>query len=104
MDFGDVELSLIKARLLKEIAAGDVPDLLELTRIAQRVSEADLETALRASIHARASDYAVITGIQLHAPDGNYVWPASGYAAVNGIRRELELGQIRAESGDERAP
>jgi len=50
----DLEISLIKARLSKEIPAGDTPDLLQVTKIAQRAIQADLEAALTA--------YAIVGG------------------------------------------
>lgn len=89
LDFNDIELSLIKARLLKEITYGDVPDLLELTKIAQKVIQADLEVALERIVHKNSSDYAVITGIQIHGPDNNYVWPVTCYAVVAGTRHDI---------------
>jgi len=91
MDSEDVEQSLLKMRLLREIPYGQVPGLLELTKIAQMATQADLENTLRKLIDTNKSDYAVATGIQIHGPDGNYVWPASCYAVVAGARHEIDL-------------
>jgi len=91
LDSEDVEQSLLKMRLLKEIPDGQVPSLLELTKITQAVIQTDLEQALKGLIDTDKSNYAVATGIQIHGPDGNYVWPASCYAVVEGIRRDIVL-------------
>lgn len=89
MDNEDVEQSLIRMRLLREIPYGKVPDLLELTKITQAAIQTDLENTLRKVVDTNKSDYAVITGIQVHGPYANYVWPASCYAIVSGERREI---------------
>lgn len=85
----DPEISLINARLAKEIPAGDTPDLLQITRIAQRVIQADLEAAVESLVDRDKNDYAVIAGIQLHGSDGNYIAPVSAYAVVGGVHHEL---------------
>jgi hypothetical protein len=91
IDNEDVEQSLLKMRLIKEIPYGQVPGLFELTKITQMVIQSDLENTLKRVVDIDKSDYSVITGIQIHAPDGNYVWPASCYVLVNGIRHDIEL-------------
>lgn len=91
MDSEDVEQSLLKMRLIKEIPYGNVPGLIELTRIAERAIREDLENAIRSVIDMKKSDYAVVTGIQIHGPDENYVRPAGCYVVVNGQRKEIEL-------------
>lgn len=91
MDNEDIEQSLIKIRLLREIPYGSIPDLLELTKIAQVVIQEDLESSLKMVVDTNKSDYSVITGIQIHAPDGNYIWPASCYAIIGGEKRNIGL-------------
>lgn len=87
----DIEYSLIKIRLSKEIPTDHVPDLFELTKITQKALQTDLESALKTIVDINKSDYAVITGIQIHGPDGNYVWPASCNTVVAGVRTEINL-------------
>jgi Limiting CO2-inducible proteins B/C beta carbonyic anhydrases len=89
IDDEDAEQSHLKMRLLKEIPYGHVPDLLELTRIAQKVIFADLEKAIHATVDIKKSDYALITGIQVHGPEKNYVWPAKCYAVIDELTYEL---------------
>ena len=89
MDEEDMEESHIKRRLLREIRYGHIPDLLELTRITRQVIQTDLEHSLSKVVDPAKSDYAMITGIQIHAPEGNYIWPAESYVVGGGTREEV---------------
>lgn len=89
IDNGDIEQSLLKMRLMREIPYGAVPDLLQLTLLTRQVTQRDLETELHAIVDMATSDYAVLTGVQIHGPDGNYAAPASCYAVVDFIRQDL---------------
>ena len=91
MDNEDIEQSLVRMRLLRELPYGHVPDLLELTKLTQRVIEADLSHILQSVVETGKNDYAVITGIQIHSSKNNYVWPAPCYAVVNGVREEIKI-------------
>lgn len=91
MDDMDIEQNLLKRRLLREIPYGHVPDLLELTKITQRVVQKDIEYALNSIVDRRKSDYAVISGVQIHGPEHNYVWVASSYAVVNEVMEKIEI-------------
>ncbi len=91
MDYEDVEQSLIRMRLIRKIPYGHVPDLLELTKIALSAIQEDLESTLGAVVEAGRNDYAVMTGIQVHGPRGNYVWPTTSYAVVEGVRKDIKL-------------
>jgi len=92
LDEEDIEESLIKRRLLKEIPYGHLPDLIELTKITRKVIQEDLENVIGKVVDTGKSDYAVFTGIQIHAPDANYIWPADSYAVINGKKEELKVG------------
>ncbi|MGB9714943.1 MAG: hypothetical protein ACPL1G_00805 [Thermodesulfovibrionales bacterium] len=91
MDYEDIELSLIRTRLLRELTYGHVPDLIQLTKIALKAIKEDIENALKKTIDKKHSDYALIMGIQINAPDGNYIWPAECYVFVNGIKKDVTL-------------
>jgi hypothetical protein len=93
LDEEDIEQSLVKRRLLREIPYGHIPDLLELTKIARGAIQTDLEQVLEKIVDKNKSDYALITGIQIHAAEGNYIWPAESYAFINGIRQDLKWDQ-----------
>ncbi len=89
MDNEDVELSLIRTRLLREMPYGHIPDLMELTKITLKTIKEDFESALGGTVNTKHSDYAFITGIQIHGPEGNYVWPSVTYTVVNGKRKNI---------------
>jgi hypothetical protein len=91
IDQNDIELSLIRMRLSKEIPYGHIPDLLELTKITLKTIKEDFENALSKTVHTDKADYALITGIQIHGPEGNYIWPAEQYAIVNGKKQKIKL-------------
>jgi len=88
-DSQDVEQSLLRQRLTYKVLYSQPPSLLELTKIAQQTSQQDLENTLKTAVDLSHSDYGLISGIQIHGPEKNYVWLASFYAIVNGKRNEL---------------
>ena len=89
LDKQDVEYSLLKERLARETLFGQHIDLIELTKLAQKASQHDLEDAVQAVVNPAHSDYAIATGIQIHGPNKNYVWRADFYAVSNGLKRDL---------------
>jgi hypothetical protein len=91
LDEEDIEESLLKRRLLREIPYGHLPDLIELTKMTRKVVQEDLEHIIGKVVDTGKSDYAVLTGIQIHAPDANYIWPAESYVVMNGEKRPLEV-------------
>src|SRR4030043_2475077 len=91
MDNEDVELSLIRTRLLRELPYGHIPDLMELTKITLKTIKEDFENALSKTVHKDKADYAFLTGIQIHGPEENYIAPADSYVMVNGSKTELKV-------------
>ena len=91
LDEEDIEESLLKRRLLREIPYGHIPDLIELTKITRKVTQEDLEHAIERVVDTSKSDYAVLTGIQIHAPDANYIWPAESYVVTEGQKQEIRI-------------
>ena len=91
LDFDDVEQSLIRIRLLQETPYGKVPDLLELTKTALKVIQKDMERLIQLTVNTDRSDYAVFTGIQIHGPDRNYIWPDLSYCVVDGEKQILKF-------------
>lgn len=91
MDNEDVELSLIKTRLLREIPYGRVPNLMELTKITLKTIKEDFQNALRQTVHSDKADYAFITGVQIHGPEGNYIAPDESYVVVNKAKKKLHF-------------
>ena len=91
MDSEDVELSLIRTRLLREIPYGQVPDLLTLTKITLNAIRNDFASALKQTVDTKHSDYAFITGIQIHAPEGNFIWPSDSYVVVQNKKKKIKI-------------
>lgn len=91
IDEEDIEESLLKRRLLTEIPYGQIPDLIELTKITRKVIQSDLEHAIEKVVDTKKSDYAVFTGIQIHGPESNYIWPSESYAVVKNKRKAINL-------------
>ncbi len=93
LDQDDIEQSLLKQRLHRKIRQDEVPDLASLTKIAYEVILEDLENMVGLTIDASVSDYAVLSGIQIHGPDEEqYIWPGASYVVKNGKREALVFG------------
>ena len=94
LDLDDLEQSLLKNRLFRKIEDGAIPDLVELTKIAYEVILEDLEGLIEETVDTTTSDYAVVSGIQVHGPDNEQlVWPGEMFVVKNGQRDQLILTQ-----------
>ncbi|MDY0060084.1 MAG: hypothetical protein RBU45_09765 [Myxococcota bacterium] len=91
LDELDLELSLLRRRLRRELPAGASPDLLALTRLVRQVATDDLRQALQGVIASRPCDWALLSGIQLHLPQGSWIWPAAAEVQVAGQAVPLAL-------------
>jgi hypothetical protein len=91
IDNEDIELSLIKTRLLAELPYGQVPNLLDLTKITLNVIKKDFENALKQTVDTKHSDYAFISGIQIHAPHGNFISPDDFYVVVRNKKKNITI-------------
>lgn len=90
LDWDDIEQSLLKQRLSGNIEYGEVPDLLELTRLTYEVISGEIKKLTVQHINPQESDYAVFSGIQIHGPEKkDYIWPGVAYAVVNGSPADL---------------
>jgi hypothetical protein len=88
----DIEQSLLKTRLVKILEWGAKPDLGNMTKVAELAIRSDLEREIAATVDTNEVDYAVFTGVQIHAPGGqNFVWPNVSYAVIGGKRHSLNL-------------
>jgi hypothetical protein len=87
----DPEQSLLKQRLAPELKAIASPTLLDVTRLAYKAILEDLEQMIGQTVDTARADYAVISGIQLHGPGVNYIWPGKMYAVVSSRRQDINL-------------
>nr|QKY15116.1 low-CO2-inducible chloroplast envelope (LIP) [Polytomella parva] len=102
------EYSILKQRLARRIRyeSQDASklDLVSLTKIAERTITNDLEYLIEKAVNPAVSDYAVVTGIQIHnwcsdlsktgPPSLEFVAPAKFYTVVNGKRTVVNLDMI----------
>lgn len=91
LDEEDIEESLLKRRLLRELKYGEIPDLLTLTKKTLKVIVEDLEHIIEKVVDTKKADYAVISGIQVHGPEENYIIPDESYVVVNGEKKEIKI-------------
>lgn len=90
LDPDDLEQSLLKRALHPRIPAGEQPSLLDLTRLCLDQVLESLEHLIELRLDSSASHYAVVSGIQVHGPDGrDFVQPGPMYAVVDGERTDL---------------
>lgn len=95
----DAEQRLLKHRLLPLIGYGEIPDLVDLTKLTVAVIEEDVRRILcslagawRGMEHAIPTDAAIFSGVQIHGPDGvNYVWPHSTHIETGGNLLDYEF-------------
>ena len=90
LDADDLEQSLLKQRIFGRLKDGEVPDLVSLTKLAHKVILEELERMIELTVDTTRSDYAVLTGVQIHGPEASdYIWPNEMYAVVGQARRPL---------------
>lgn len=89
-DPDDVEIGWLRRRLGDAAQGREVKDLFELTLLTHDVIAADLDKTLAAVVDTSTTDYAVVTGIQIHASGNrNLIQPKTFYAVVDGKRQEV---------------
>ena len=92
LDWDDIEQSLLKHRLFRKIRYGDIPDLITLTKATYEVILEDLEHLIDKTVDITMSDYAILSGIQIHGSDKEqYIWPGQMYVVKDGQRHEIKL-------------
>jgi len=94
LDPQDIEYSLLKQRLLKKIQlfSGSPPSIKQLTDITHQTILEDISQLVESSVDKNASDFAILTGIQIHTPGGaSYIWPGTMYVVHDGKFSDLVL-------------
>jgi hypothetical protein len=84
LDPYDLEMSLMRQRLLRAIPYGNIPGVVELTTIAR---DAILEDLLRTAEKQPGwdeADVAIFSGIQIHTPEGDFVAPGRSSVCLAG--------------------
>lgn len=84
------ELALVRRKIAPHLVKGQPVSLIELTKLALRIIEDDLEHLIGLTVDTNSADYAVLTGIQIHGPSGTtYVKPSRAYTCVGGVKHDL---------------
>lgn len=91
LDPHDLEQSLLKHRLLEGLAHNRLPSLLEITYAAHEVIRDELRWMVEHTVDRATTDWAVLTGVQIHGPMGDWVWPGESYSVIGGVERPLTL-------------
>ncbi|MGK0290720.1 MAG: hypothetical protein ACI86H_002179 [bacterium] len=92
LDPQDLEQSLLKQKLFKKIYYGHVPGLITLTKLSYETILDDLESLIESTLNIEDCDYAVISGILIHGPDGeDYIWPGRTYELVFGNESDISI-------------
>lgn len=106
------EYSILKSRVARRIKYEKLEpasmDLVDFTKVAERVITTDLEYLISKAVNPKNADYAVVTGVQIHnwasdlederIPSMEFVAPARAYVVVNGEKIDLDLQQVPALS------
>ncbi len=90
-DFCDVEMSTIK-QLLSRRCKRDA-SLADVTKEALAVIQEQLESIIKELVNEDQTDYAVISGIQVHGPGvaNNFFWPSTCYTCEAGNCRPINF-------------
>lgn len=89
-DPDNIEMGLIYQRLTESAPQ----DLVGLTKLTHELILTDLERLIGKTINSAETDYAILTGIQIHTDVGqpHLVWPQTMRAVVNGQQVEGSIG------------
>eukprot|EP00741_Cyanophora_paradoxa_P003815 tig00000718_g3709.t1 len=92
IDPADLEMSMLKRRFFNLVPRGSKPNLVEITDMALQLAEETLDNVVPEVVSSRRCHYAVVTGIQIHGPDGtNFIAPSRMYAVIHGKRQEINV-------------
>ena len=101
----DPEFSILTNRMLKAIDKENIPDkglgLVDVTKLANKVIQADIADLIEKTVDPEKADYAVITGIQIHStrvanskvwhPHLEFIAPTSMYIVKDGIKHTMDI-------------
>ncbi|MEZ5117812.1 MAG: hypothetical protein R2737_16245 [Candidatus Nanopelagicales bacterium] len=87
----DLEMSLLRTRLVSYLRYGRVPTLSELTEAARDVAVADLRALVDGLASDQPVDVAYLSGVVIHTPDGgDLVGGLRGEVVVDGVSSPLD--------------
>ncbi len=91
LDSCDMEMSTIN-QLLRQRCKQDA-SLADITKEALAIIQEQLESIIKELVNGDETDYAVISGIQVHGPGmaNNFFWPSTSYTCESGKRRPINF-------------
>jgi hypothetical protein len=96
VDISNIEVSLLKWKLIHLGENQDYQGIVSLTKLTYAIILADLKRLISQVEEEEklvdGADYAVLSGIQIHSPYGyDFIWPGEMYAIVNGRHEKILL-------------
>jgi hypothetical protein len=90
-DQDDLEQSIVRHKILSNLQYGKVPDLVEITKIANSIIQKDLDELL-ITLDTSIFSFGVFTGIEIHGPQGTeWIYPTLSYGVIDGKKIDLKL-------------
>eukprot|EP01007_Sphenomonas_quadrangularis_P000219 NODE_1081_length_1011_cov_161.521830_g897_i0.p1 GENE.NODE_1081_length_1011_cov_161.521830_g897_i0~~NODE_1081_length_1011_cov_161.521830_g897_i0.p1 ORF type:complete len:274 (-),score=49.89 NODE_1081_length_1011_cov_161.521830_g897_i0:129-950(-) len=90
IDKNDVEFSYLRQMMVERLAGKSPADLPNLTIEAQKLNVATLQALIKGAAPEHM-DFAVFAGVQIHAPNADYIAPLVHYAVIHGKEHPLKL-------------
>lgn len=87
----DYEQNFLRSRISREFDEDRVPHLFELTELALKIAQADIERAMNRVLESEKINYAIVSGIQIHHGEENLILPKEGILLINGQREIVNL-------------
>ena len=94
VDVLDIEMSLLKWKLIQLGEDEDFQEILPLTKLTYAIIVEDMKELIRQTDTKQGldSDYAFLAGVQIHSPYGyDFIWPGTLFARVAGKITEFAL-------------
>lgn len=90
-DNDDIEQSIIRQKILSNLKYGEIPSLVEITKLTGRIIQDDLEKLLQ-TLDPGIYEFGVFTGVEIHGPDETeWIYPFDSYVVQNGNKISLNL-------------
>ena len=90
LDQDDLEQSLLEQRLFRKMGYAETPNLVTLTKVTQHIIKENLERMIQLTVDTKTTDYAVLTGVQIHGPaNKDWIWVETSYVVSDGVKKSL---------------
>lgn len=104
----DPEFSILKQRLARRIRYENTDiesmDIVDMTKVAERMITNDLEYLISKAVDVKKADYAVVTGVHVHNwsnegtdhPTLEFIAPVNAYVVINGEKTAIDIETVPA--------